>query len=456
MNMKQLFSALPIGELGRQLVHGGLLVLIVRVLSVLASLLSSVVLARVLGAAEYGVYAFVFAIISILALPVQMGLPTLIVRETSKAVTLKDWPLLSGVWAWATWTILAGSITVIGCSLIWFLYFSETMRPERHLAFLWGLPLIPLLAFSEARTAALIGLKRMFLGQFPDTVLRPMLLACFVGVTFFYFQSPVTAQMALGFSSIAALLTFMLGTVILFHVRPKVFGRITNKRMHHRTWFNAMLPLSMITGLYVINSNADLLMLGWWRSDAEVGNYRVALSISSMATFGLSIIYTAMLPHWVSLFALADIERLQKIASIAALLAFLTTSVVVIILYFAGLPLLSFLYGEGYEASYLPLIILSLGSAIHASIGMGGGLLTATGNDKYVFKSSFLTAILNIFLNYIFIPVYGLIGAAVATSIALVAGQMLSYYLARRVLRVDGSPIFIISKIIYKLRAREN
>jgi len=79
-----------------------------RVLAVIASLLSSIALARTLGPETYGTYAFVLSLIVLLALPVQMGLPTLITRETAKAITLQDWGLLRGIWSWSVSLVMIG------------------------------------------------------------------------------------------------------------------------------------------------------------------------------------------------------------------------------------------------------------------------------------------------------------------------------------------------------------
>ena len=86
---------------------------------------------------------------------------------------------------------------------------------------------------------------------------------------------------------------------------------------------------------------------------------------------------------------------------------------------------------------------------------MGGGLLTMTGNERYVLRSSALTASLNVVLNLFLIPTYGAMGAATATASALVAGQMLAYYMAKNLLGIDGSPLYIISAALAS-RAEKN
>lgn len=443
--MKRIYNSLPIGALGRQLVQGGLLGLLARVLAILAGFTSSVVLARVMGPSEYGVYAFVFAIITILSLPVQMGLPTLIIRETAKACANQDWSLLRGIWSWAGRTITASSLLMLGAVLIWLIIYGDSMSPHRMEAFLWGLPLLPLLAFADARGAALLGLGRIFQGQFPDQVLHPILLALFAGSAAWVFSMQVNAKVALSFSVLAAFSAFVLGAVFLVRARPKELRETTHSRIEHRQWMGAILPLSIIVGLQVIIGNTSLVMLGFFEADAEVAIYRVALSISSIATFGLVTSYTVIQPYIVRLSAENNLRSLQILLSAGAFAALAVTLLVLGVYIFSGKYLLEFLYGNGYVAAYSPLIVLTIGSALHAIFGMGGGLLTMTGYERYVLRSSALTASLNVALNLLLIPNYGAIGAALATAIALVAGQLLAYFMAKRLLGLDGSPLFIIS-----------
>ena len=63
-------------------------------------------LARGLGTAGYGVYSYVFSLVSLLAIPAQLGLPSLVVRETAKAYVHQQWALMKGLWR--TSSIAAG------------------------------------------------------------------------------------------------------------------------------------------------------------------------------------------------------------------------------------------------------------------------------------------------------------------------------------------------------------
>ncbi|MFW6089999.1 MAG: oligosaccharide flippase family protein, partial [Gemmatimonadota bacterium] len=68
-----------------------------RVSSAAVSLVVSILLARMLGPEGYGIYAFAYAVIMLLALPAQAGLPTLLVREVARYEADERWGLLAGL-----------------------------------------------------------------------------------------------------------------------------------------------------------------------------------------------------------------------------------------------------------------------------------------------------------------------------------------------------------------------
>src|SRR5690606_22963194 len=130
-----------------------------RVVALGSTMATSVVLARALGPSAFGTYAYVFAIVTLLALPSQVGIPTLLVRETAKAQAEEAWPRLKGLWAWATRTIVltsAGLAIVAGVVVV---LRGDRMGHDLRWTLVAGLILVPLIALGNARGAALNGLR---------------------------------------------------------------------------------------------------------------------------------------------------------------------------------------------------------------------------------------------------------------------------------------------------------
>jgi O-antigen/teichoic acid export membrane protein len=88
-------------NLKSELLKGGLGSIVIKVSNTLLGFLTTLVLARLLGASNYGAYSFALTIILFLTLPVQMGLPQLITREIAKMQALQHWGLMREIWQWS-------------------------------------------------------------------------------------------------------------------------------------------------------------------------------------------------------------------------------------------------------------------------------------------------------------------------------------------------------------------
>jgi len=114
MPRKRLASLLgPSSSLRGRLIRGGLGSVALKLGSTALGFLLAILLARALGPEGYGVYAFVFAIVSLLAIPTQLGLPQLVVRETAKAQAAEEWGLMRGLWRWSTLAVWLFSTGVL-------------------------------------------------------------------------------------------------------------------------------------------------------------------------------------------------------------------------------------------------------------------------------------------------------------------------------------------------------
>lgn len=439
--MTRFQSALdPVGLRGK-LLKAGAVAFSVRILAIFAGLISSIVLARVLGPSEYGIYAFAIAVLSILALPVQLGLPTLVVRETASAVAVGDWSLIRGIWSWAVRVITLTSALITGLCLVGFFVASKIEITEIR-ALTWGLPLIPILAFSEVRSAALRGLKHVFMAAFPDKVLRPTLLAGFVGIA--ATTGTVQASNAIALYSIAGIVALAVGAITLWRARPMELRQAPKSRHHGAAWRRSLLPLSMIVGFNVISQNTDLIMLGVIRSDEEVSFYRIALSISSLALFGLTATNLLIQPYLAEASAKKDHARLQKLATASCFAALSITVSVVFIIWFAGEWLIGSLYGSAYVVALLPLLILIIGQTVSAFFGSVGHVLTMSGNEGQTLRILAFSTAVNIVLNILLIPAYGTAGAAIATGTSTVLVNTLFWSAAMRTIGINSSPFGLI------------
>ncbi|MGF1640178.1 MAG: flippase, partial [Rhodospirillales bacterium] len=404
------------GSLRAEVVRGSAGSFAVKILNALLSFAVAVALARWLGAEAYGVYSFCLAVLMLTALPAQAGLPQLVVRETAKAQVDGDWALMRGLWRWANRFVLAASLFAT-LAVAGFLIAVED--PQRTETMVLGLALVPIVAFANVRAASLRGLRRVIHGQLPEGIVHPLTLLLLLGAIVLVgadsAAGPETAMILHVAASIAA---FFAGVALLRVARPPDLIRTKARRTEPAAWARAVLPLALITGLHLINSRADTILLGILRSDAEVGIYRTATQMALLVIFGLQGLNQVLQPHFARLHRQGDMARLQRLvtASARAILALALPPVLAYVLF--GASLMAFIFGEPFRDGGIALAILALGQLINAGMGSVGMLLTMTGHERDTLKGVAVAAVVNVILNLLLIPSFGMAGAAAATAIS--------------------------------------
>lgn len=422
-----------------QLLRGGVAGALARLGAVLAGLIASVTLARFLGPETYGIYAFVFSVITLIGLPVKMGLPTLILRETARADQANDEGLMKGIWLWSDRAIALMAVLVVGAVAL-YLWLAPSNHTPRMQAMFWALPLVPLIGWAQARSAAIRGLRHVALGTVPDKVFRPLLLAMVVALVTLTFGAPLSAAHVFAIHGGVAFVALLLANVILQRTAPK-YGATQQISTKSRAWITAILPLTAIAGLREISHNTDILMLGTLATDADVGIYRVALSVSNMAIFGLTTVILVLQPYFAQAWSGRDHHRLQQLASVGARVSVLTTLPFLLLFLVAGTSLLTLIFGDEYAEAFWPLIILCVGQSFSSFFGLNGTLLTMSGREWIALSGLAVSTVVNIGLNWVLIPAYGVQGAAMATGISIATWNLCLWAASWFLLRIDTTAI---------------
>jgi len=431
MRLRSLLSATQGAGLRAQLLRGGAGNLLIKVAATGLQLLIAIVLARMLGAKGFGIYSYVFSVISVLAIPAQFGLANLVIRETARAQVADDWPLMRGVWRWASGLAVLLSVFLVLLSIGTTWSFSGSMSPTKVSAFYWAALLIPLIALGALRAAALRGLRHVVLGELPEQIVRPVLLLLLLGIFFWLGASrPLTPVDAIVFLVAATGGAFVLGGGLLWSKRPEGVRHEKQVSYKHRAWLLAAMPLAFTEGANLINSHADLIMLGLIQGDKDVGLYRVATQGANLVIFGLMALNMVVAPHFARLHAQAELQKLQRLVTRSAQVILALALPVVGLFVIFGEPIIHWFFGSEFGSAYLPLVVLSVGQLVNAAMGSVGFLLNMTGHEKDVTVGVAIAAVVNILLNAALIPAFGMMGAATATAISMAVWNI---FLWRRV-----------------------
>lgn len=183
-------------------------------------------------------------------------------------------------------------------------------------------------------------------------------------------------------------------------------------------------PLILAGTLYTIYTRIDQIMLGDMIGDESVGIYAAAVKISEGWMFIPVVIATSFFPAMLNArkkdYSLY-LKRTQHLLNLMALMGVVAGVGIV----FVAFPFISLAFGSSYIESSSVLIIHIWGGIFTAMSAIAYRYFIAEGLQKSSFYRGLSGFVVNIILNYFLIPVYGAIGAAIATVIS----QAMALYL---------------------------
>ncbi|MCK7546988.1 flippase [Marinobacter koreensis] len=420
-----------------RLIRGGLGSAGIQALSRVLALALGIVLARGLGADGYGTYAYAFAIMGLLMVAAEAGVPTLLLREVAAAQSQQRWGLLYGALIRAGQLVLLASTSVSIAGMLVLTVMFDRLSPGQFYTTLLMLLVLPLAAMTQAIASAMRGLHRVVVGQALDMLLRPLLVLAGVGSLFLLAPALRQPEYAMGVQFVAAGIVLLVGGLMLRRYLPAA-SRTEPVEYQTRRWLSSTLPFALIGGAGIINNQADIIMLGWFGGTADVGIYRVAVQGATLVVFGLQAANAVVAPQFARLYAQGDLEKLQRLVTASARVVLLAALPLALAFVFAGGAIVTWVFGTEFVASHLPLAILALGQLANAAFGSVGFLLNMTGNERQVARALWQTALLNIVLNALLIPLYGMVGAAVASSISLLMWNVLLFGRVRKKLGINS------------------
>lgn len=395
---------------------------------------SAVLLARLLGAEEYGAYTFAIAITGLLGLPATLGLPELAVREIAKHRAREEWAHVRGFVRWAIRTVAIASVSVAVIAA--FAFGSGAAPAETRTAVLLALPIVPLVTGVRLAGAILRGLRQVVLGQVNETVVRPAAVILAVLVAYAIAGEALDAGHA-ALAHVAAVAVTLAVAIAMVAPRFPERALVVSPALNARGWVVAGLPMLFIGAMHVIILNTDVVMLGALESAESAGIYRVASRGSQTVVFVLSAAGAVLQPVVASLYARGEVARLQRILTRSVRLVVLVSLPIALTLIVFGDPLIRFVFGGEFEEGGSALAILAGGQLVNAAVGSAGLLLTMTGHERETAVGLAVGAVGNVVLNAALIPPFGLEGAAVATASSILVWNLILVVRARRVLGID-------------------
>lgn len=385
----------------------------------------TIFLARAMGTQGFGAYSYALAWTVLLGVPAILGTDQLLIREIAAYQVKSQWALMRGLLRKANAAVLLASVGIAALAAV----VSWAMRihwpTQEWSTFCIALVLLPLIALTRVRQAALQGLHRVVLGYTPERLIQPALLLAFVLLAYWFRHGTLSAPVAMGLNVVATGIAFAIGARWLRRALPAEIHE-TAPEYRVRAWTRSALPLAFLAGMGVLFGQAGTLTVGAIKGASAVGVYSVAEKASELLAFVLVAQNAAFSSTAASLYAAGDLARLQRLATRIARITLLASLPLAVVFIIFGHWFLLYCYGAQYTHAQRALAILSVGQLVNVGMGLNSVLLMMTGHERDAAMAVSVSAVSNIALNLLLVPIWGPEGAAISTAGSLVLLNVLS------------------------------
>ncbi|MGO1162545.1 lipopolysaccharide biosynthesis protein [Brucella pseudogrignonensis] len=388
----------------------------VRIASSAIALISQVILARWMGEFQYGIFVLVWLTMVIVGDLACFGLHTTIIRYVPEYIQRNLFNPLRGIlYTGRIFAFVSASIiALLGYLLLYLL--RDSVESYYLVPFILGLICLPMITLGNMLDGIARSRSWIMIALTPSYIIRPLLVLVFmiaahvIGLK----ASAITGLAA----SIAATWLTALGQLLSVNRSLKKEIPIGEKEILFSQWMKVALPMFLVEGFFFLLINVDVLMVGHMMEPQDVAIYFAATKIMALAHFVYFAVKAGVAQRYSDLLHSGNRAEFVRFAEASTSWTFWPTLLLGIVILALGYPLLM-LFGSGFTQGYPLLFVLIIGVIARASVGPAESLLNMSGKQNICALLYALTLAVNILLNLIFIPRFGLMGAAFSTAFSM-------------------------------------
>jgi O-antigen/teichoic acid export membrane protein len=404
-----------------ELLRGGSVAFSFKVLGIGAAYAFTLLVTRFYGAEVMGIFALCLTLLQVTAVVGRLGLDTALLRFVAEYNSQGKRDLVRQAYGKALsllipfGAVLSALLFLLSPYIAAHVFHKEHLAPYFRIISLAVLPFVLLLIHAES----LRGLKKIReYAFFVNAALYVFAFALLGGALFLTRSSyaPVGAYLA------ATLLAASLCVLIwLRQSGPTGQGESGESKEDALTlgsMLGVSLPMLLASSLMFVMQWTDTVMLGMFSTEKAVGVYNVALRVSMLTSVTLMAINSIAAPKFAEFYARGDMEGLGRVARQSTRLIF-WGSLPILLVFFVLPSFILGIFGPEFKAGVYALLLLAVGQFVNSISGSVGYILQMTGKQKVFQNIILVAAVLNIVLNAILIPRYGINGAAFASMVSM-------------------------------------
>ncbi|MGD2249934.1 MAG: flippase [Candidatus Methanofastidiosia archaeon] len=233
------------------------------------------------------------------------------------------------------------------------------------------------------------------------------------------------------------IITAIAGIIIL---ETRVFSlKSGSSHIEYTRILSFSLPLVFMGVSREIMHWSDIFLIGYFKKGYYVGLYNAAHPLAFILLLALASLNSLFFPVTSELYAKNNIKSLKETYLSVTRWVFVFTFPLFLFLVFFSKDVITIFFGTEYALARYVLVILAMGTFVNAFFGAVGITLQVFEQQNFIFKAYSTAAVLNIFLNIILIPTYGIEGAAAATAAAMIFWNVAFFLKVKTILKIKYS-----------------
>ncbi|WP_158224027.1 oligosaccharide flippase family protein [Halorubrum salipaludis] len=431
-----------------------------KVVTLILGIVTTPILVRILGPTQYGQYAFLMSVLGVIWIFVHMGISGGIQKYISEDREIENWSdQVFGFYFW-----LSMLLAIIATLVIFFMAHLgavETLLGQEYTTYFYFISIILITGQSYyVLRYTLMGLQKEHISELLPVLHKVVFVV--VGLPLAYIGYNVigvlTGTIVAGILCAAVAFAMLRNYIETSAIYKPNFDKLPVKEfVTYNIW--TIILVFLLNSLY----HVDLLLLEPMTGSTEAGIYKTALVTAEFVWFIPLAIQRVFIHSTSDMWSQGDTKQITEVASQTTRFVLLLTLLLSLGIASLADPFINLYFGSDYSGAVVPLYLLLPGAVGFAVarpiIGIGQG----KGNLRVLVYATGFAAVLNLFLNLVLIPIHGMHGAAVATTMGYGAMVFCSLITARyqgfdplydlRLPRialtavVTGTTIFVLSNI---------
>lgn len=237
---------------------------------------------------------------------------------------------------------------------------------------------------------------------------------------------------------------------------PEIFKKSTIKLIEGkkliRDLFSYSWPIMFLGLVTVLFSSVSSFFLGYFKTASEVGIYNVAFTIMELLGVVPALFLQLLFPLITREYSKGNNTLIRELTKqIGKWIFTLNLPFIILVILFPE-AIINVLFGSSFISAKIPLRFIAIGLFFYYLFVISENLLSMAGKSKTTLLNFSIASVINIILNLILIPKYGVTGAAISTMISYVLWSILSFFSAKKYtsivpLKIEMIKILLVSLI---------